>query len=80
LKIIGAPGQGSQSEGFLKPWLESFTGIGTRLEALSAVAGRDLIRLGLTAPEEEIKDTANAQRLIVAASIAVYREVLADGG
>ena len=77
MKIIGAPGQGSQSEGFLKPWLEAFPGIETRLEALSAVAGRDLMRLGLTAPEDEIKDTANAQRLIVAASISVYREVLA---
>ena len=80
MKIIGAPGQGSQSEGFLTPWLEAFPGIEKRLDVLSAVAGRDLVRLGKEAAEEEIKDTANAQRLIVAASIAVYREVLADGG
>lgn len=79
MKIIAAPGQGSQSEGFLGPWLEAFPRLSARLEALSAFAGRDLMRLGLTAPEEEIKDTANAQRLIVASAIAVYREVLADG-
>jgi [acyl-carrier-protein] S-malonyltransferase len=33
-----------------------------------------LIRLGTAATEEEVKDTANAQRLIVGASMAVFRE------
>jgi [acyl-carrier-protein] S-malonyltransferase len=37
----------------------------------------DLVRLGTTALEEEIKDTANAQRLIVGSALAIFRTVFA---
>lgn len=72
--IFACPGQGSQTPGFLSSWLEKYQNLESRLAQLSSACGRDLIRLGTEAAEEEIKDTANAQRLIVGASIAVFRE------
>lgn len=76
--IYACPGQGSQSEGFLEPWIEAYPALIQKLSQLSAACGRDLIRLGTQASEEEIKDTANAQRLIVGASIAIARTPLAE--
>jgi [acyl-carrier-protein] S-malonyltransferase len=67
LAII-APGQGSQTPGMLSAWLED-----PQLRALaqefSDAIGLDVIRLGTTADADEIKDTANAQPLIVAAGL-----------
>jgi [acyl-carrier-protein] S-malonyltransferase len=78
MRILACPGQGSQSEGFLQPWLAELSGLRSRLLELSEAAGIDLIELGTNADEATIKDTANAQPLIVAASIAVAREVFGD--
>src|SRR5690348_3305293 len=66
--IITAPGQGAQTPGFLAPWLE-LPGVAERLGAASELAGSDLIRFGTTASADEIKDTAVAQPLLVAAAI-----------
>jgi [acyl-carrier-protein] S-malonyltransferase len=66
--IITAPGQGAQTPGFLAPWLE-LPGVAERLGAASELAGCDLIRFGTTASADEIKDTAVAQPLLVAAAI-----------
>jgi [acyl-carrier-protein] S-malonyltransferase len=71
--ITACPGQGSQAPGFLGQWLEEVDGFQSQLEKLSAVCGLDLVNLGTTADEAQIKDTAIAQPLIVAASIAAYR-------
>jgi len=63
-----APGQGAQVPGFLTPWLE----VPRARELLtwwSAVAGVDLIHLGTTADASEIKDTANAQPVLVSAGL-----------
>src|SRR5690242_5889326 len=68
--IITAPGQGAQTPGFLAPWLE-LPGVAERLGAASELADCDLIRFGTTAGADEIKDTAVAQPLLVAAAIAV---------
>ena len=65
---IVAPGQGAQTPGFLNPWVESAR-VRDLLSWWSAVAEVDLIRLGTTANADEIKDTANAQPLIVAAGL-----------
>ena len=65
---IVAPGQGAQTPGFLNPWVESAR-VRELLEWWSAVAQVDLIRLGTVAEADEIKDTANAQPLIVAAGL-----------
>jgi len=68
--LITAPGQGAQTPGFLAPWLE-VPGVAERLGAASEQAGCDLIRYGTTAGADEIKDTAIAQPLLVAAALAV---------
>ena len=75
--IIACPGQGSQTPGFLSPWLEAYPQLKATLTSLGEACGADLVRLGTTAEEEEIKDTANAQRLIVGSALAVYRTVFA---
>ena len=67
--IITAPGQGAQTPGFLAPWLD-VPGVAERLGAYSELAGLDLIRFGTTASADEIKDTAVAQPLLVAAALA----------
>ena len=73
--IIACPGQGSQTQGFLLPWLEAYPQLEGNLASLGKACGADLVRLGTTAEEEEIKDTANAQRLIVGSALAVFRTV-----
>ena len=73
------PGQGSQTPGFLTPWLE-LPGVRARLGWLSAVAGplsgADLLTHGTTSDAETIRDTAVAQPLIVASGLAVLAELL----
>ncbi|MCC9068772.1 ACP S-malonyltransferase [Arthrobacter cryoconiti] len=73
---IVCPGQGSQSPGFLAPWLER-PGVEAKLAALSEAAGIDLIAHGTTSSAETIKDTAVAQPLIVAAGL-ITAEALLD--
>lgn len=69
------PGQGSQTPGFLSPWLD-LPGVAERLTAFSEAAGTDLRTHGTTSGAETIRDTAVAQPLIVAASLLTLREVL----
>lgn len=67
--IIGLfPGQGSQTPGFLSPWLE-LDGARERLTAYSDAAQVDLIAAGTEADADEIRDTKVAQPLIVAAAL-----------
>jgi len=73
-----APGQGSQTEGMLSPWLE-LPGAADRLAAWSTASGLDLARLGTTASTEEITNTAIAQPLIVAATLLAYEELTRQG-
>jgi [acyl-carrier-protein] S-malonyltransferase len=73
MRILMCPGQGSQSEGFLQDWFENVTGFEAKVTKLGVAAGKDLVRLGTIAGEDEIKATENAQPLIVAASIAAAR-------
>src|SRR5579862_4876394 len=74
--VIAAPGQGAQAPGFLVPWLE-VPGFADRLTAWSGLAGVDLIWAGTEADADEIRDTAVAQPLLVAAAIAAA-EALAE--
>ncbi len=69
--VIACPGQGSQTPGFLAPWLE-VPGVAERATRLSDVAGIDLVAHGTTSDEETIKDTAVAQPLIVAAGLLTH--------
>lgn len=63
-----APGQGAQSAGFLTPWLE-VPRVKDLLTWWSAVSGVDLIYYGTEASDEEIRDTAIAQPLLVASGL-----------
>ncbi len=67
LAII-APGQGSQTPGFLTPWLEDQR-LREPLELWSDAIGLNLVHLGTEAGAEEIRATANAQPLIVGAGL-----------
>ncbi|MDP4586249.1 MAG: ACP S-malonyltransferase, partial [Microbacteriaceae bacterium] len=66
--IVAAPGQGSQTPGFLTPWLE-VDGVREHLERLSDASEVDLIAHGTTSDADTIRSTDIAQPLIVAASI-----------
>jgi len=63
-----APGQGAQTPGLLTPWIKDMQAL-ELLKVWSAEIDLDLVRLGTTAEADEIKDTANAQPLIVAAGL-----------
>jgi [acyl-carrier-protein] S-malonyltransferase len=76
--FIAAPGQGAQAPGFLSPWLE-LPGFADRLGAWSELAGCDLIRSGTVADADEIRDTAVAQPLLVAAAIAAALDQVVTG-
>jgi [acyl-carrier-protein] S-malonyltransferase len=67
--VILCPGQGSQKPGFLNDWLE-LPAFRTQLTELSDSISIDLIKHGTLSDEDTIRDTAVAQPLIVAASIA----------
>jgi [acyl-carrier-protein] S-malonyltransferase len=76
MRILMCPGQGSQSEGFLRDWFDNVPGFEAKIIELGAAAGKDLARLGTLAAEDEIKATENAQPLIVAAAIAAARTAI----
>ncbi|QKW40780.1 ACP S-malonyltransferase [Actinomadura sp. NAK00032] len=75
--LLASPGQGAQTPGFLQPWLE-IPGVADRLAWWSAVTGLDLVRYGTEADAEEIRDTAVAQPLLVAAALAAYEVLYED--
>jgi [acyl-carrier-protein] S-malonyltransferase len=66
--VLVAPGQGAQTPGFLTPWLD-LPGAAERVAAWSDAIGLDLAHYGTKADAEEIRDTAVAQPLLVAAGI-----------
>ncbi|MEU2182193.1 ACP S-malonyltransferase [Streptomyces thermolilacinus] len=78
--VLVAPGQGAQSPGFLTPWLD-LPGAADRVNAWSAAIGLDLVHYGTKADADEIRDTAVAQPLLVAAgllSAAALGDVVPD--
>lgn len=77
--VVVAPGQGSQTPGFLSPWLE-LPAVADRLRWLSAVADVDLVTHGTVSDAATIRDTAVAQPLIVGAALAIAPELLTDPG
>ncbi|MFB9376267.1 ACP S-malonyltransferase [Kineococcus gynurae] len=73
--VLVFPGQGSQTPGFLAPWLE-LPGVGDRLAWYSAVVGEDLAAHGTVSDADTIRDTAVAQPLIVAAGLLGLAELV----
>ncbi|AXG77646.1 ACP S-malonyltransferase [Streptomyces paludis] len=72
--VLVAPGQGAQTPGFLTPWLD-LPGAEDRLRAWSAVIDLDLVHYGTKADADEIRDTAVAQPLLVAAALLSARQL-----
>ncbi|MFY1676741.1 MULTISPECIES: ACP S-malonyltransferase [unclassified Streptomyces] len=66
--VLVAPGQGAQTPGFLTDWLE-LPGAAERVAGWSEAIGLDLAHYGTQADAEEIRDTAVAQPLLVAAGL-----------
>jgi [acyl-carrier-protein] S-malonyltransferase len=77
LAII-APGQGSQTPGMLTSWIQD-ADAKDLLKQWSDAIDLDLIHLGTSADETEIKETENAQPLIVAAGLLSARALGAEG-
>jgi [acyl-carrier-protein] S-malonyltransferase len=75
--VVVAPGQGSQTPGFLEPWI-AVPEFAEHLDALSAASGVDLVTHGTVSDADTIRDTAVAQPLIVAASLVALGGIL-DG-
>lgn len=71
---ITCPGQGAQKSGFLSSFLES-EAFAAQIDELSAASGIDLRLHGTESDDETIKDTALAQPLLVASTIACAAEL-----
>ena len=76
--VIVCPGQGSQTPGFLAPWLD-VPGARDHLVELGEAADLDLVAHGTTSDADTIRDTAVAQPLIVAAGLLTLRLLLSEG-
>ncbi|MEY4639647.1 MAG: hypothetical protein RLY13_645 [Actinomycetota bacterium] len=74
--VVVCPGQGSQTPGFLSPWLE-VAEFRNSIEAMQAASGIDLIKHGTASDADTIRDTAIAQPLIVAAGVATMSALTA---
>ena len=72
--IVACPGQGSQTPGFLAPWLE-LPSFARTISLMSEAISLDIARHGTESDADTIRDTAIAQPLIVAASIATALEL-----
>jgi len=77
LAII-APGQGAQTPGMLAPWIEDAESKALLIQWSDAI-DLDLMHLGVHADADEIKDTAHAQPLIVAAGLLSARALNVSG-
>lgn len=73
--VIVCPGQGSQTPGFLTPWLE-VPAFEKSLIAMQAASGIDLVAHGTVSDADTIRDTAVAQPLIVGAGVATLNALL----
>ncbi|MGO1852042.1 MAG: ACP S-malonyltransferase [Microbacterium sp.] len=77
--VVACPGQGSQTPGFLAPWLE-LDGVAESLAAYSEAAEVDLVVHGTESDADTIRDTRIAQPLIVAASLIAAKAVMQRAG
>lgn len=75
--VVVCPGQGSQTPGFLSPWVAE-SRFRDHLAQISETVGMDLARHGTESDADTIRDTAVAQPLIVAAGLLTLSALL-DG-
>jgi [acyl-carrier-protein] S-malonyltransferase len=74
------PGQGSQSVGMLADLGAEFPEVRQTFDEASEGAGLDLWALSQNGPEADLGRTENTQPALLAASVAVWRTWLAQGG
>lgn len=74
------PGQGSQSVGMLAELATEFPAVRKTFDEASDGAGFDLWKLSQDGPEAELGKTEHTQPALLAASVAVWRTWLAQGG
>lgn len=74
------PGQGSQSIGMLADMAAEFPLIKTTFQEGSAALGFDLWDLVQNGPEEKLNETMYTQPALLAASVAMWRVWVAQGG
>jgi [acyl-carrier-protein] S-malonyltransferase len=74
------PGQGSQSVGMLADLGAEFSEVRQTFDEASEGAGFDLWELSQNGPEADLGRTENTQPALLAASVAVWRTWLAQGG
>jgi len=76
--VIVCPGQGSQTPGFLEPWLAE-PSFRDQLTGIADAVGIDLVAHGTVSDADTIRDTAVAQPLIVSAGLLTLSALFADG-
>jgi [acyl-carrier-protein] S-malonyltransferase len=76
--VVVCPGQGSQTPGFLEPWLANPV-YAESIRTMAEQSRTDLVAAGTIADADAIRDTAVAQPLIVAAGVLALDALFADG-
>lgn len=74
------PGQGSQSVGMLAELAAAHPEVKATFDEASEGAGVDLWEISQNGPEETLNSTENTQPALLAASVAVWRVYLKQGG
>ena len=77
--VVVCPGQGSQTPGFLNPWLE-LPAFKSSLLAMQEASGIDLVKYGTVSDADTIRDTSVAQPLIVSAGVATLAALFDANG
>lgn len=77
--VVVCPGQGSQTPGFMLPWLD-LPAFRSSIEAMQSAAGIDLIAHGTVSDADTIRDTSVAQPLIVSAGVATLAALFGETG
>lgn len=75
--LLLSPGQGAQSAGLLRPWLD-LPGARDSVRRWSDLSGLDLLALGTEAPADVVRRTEVAQPLLTAAALLSGRALLGD--
>jgi [acyl-carrier-protein] S-malonyltransferase len=77
--VIACPGQGSQTPGFMLPWLD-LPEFRSSIEQMQSASNVDLIAHGTVSDADTIRDTAIAQPLIVSAGVATLAALFGKQG
>jgi [acyl-carrier-protein] S-malonyltransferase len=77
--VVVCPGQGSQTPGFMLPWLD-LPEFRQSIEGMQIASGIDLISHGTVSDADTIRDTSVAQPLIVSAGVATMSALFKQNG